>query len=328
MDSQTEHGHRHGNVNLELLDTNRGLLVIKVTFFVLVVTAVVEGAITVLSGSAALFADTVHGLSNASTTLPLWIAFALGRKKPTTQFPYGYQRAEDIAGIVILLFIAVTASVVGYESVRKLIDRTEPSNIPWAMVAGGLGFVANEAIAQYRIRVGRQIGSAALVADGQHARVDGLGSLAVVIGLLAVVLGVPEADPVAGLVITGLIVYLLVREAGPVVVSRVMDRIDPDVIPEIQKIVSGVPEVLAAYDIRARWAGHRLLAELSIGVDPALTIAEGHGIAEEVQHSLLHSMPKLQDCTIHVEPFDAGEAPHHDIIAHHFHEDEEHHEPH
>ena len=318
MDPPIEHGHRH--VNLELLDTDRGLWVIKVTFFALVATAVVEGAITILSGSVALFADTVHGLSNAFTTLPLWIAFALGRKRPTTQFPYGYQRAEDVAGIVILLFIAVSAAFVGYESVRKLIDNQEPSNIPWAMAAGALGFVVNEAIAQYRIRVGKQIGSAALVADGQHARVDGLGSIAVVIGLMAVLLGVPEADPVAGLVITGLIVYLLLREAGPVVMSRVMDRIDPDVIPEVRHIASDVPGVLAAYDIRARWAGHRLLAELSIGVDPGLTIAQGHGIAEEVQHGLLHSMPKLQDCTIHVEPFKAGEAPAHDIIAHHFHE--------
>lgn len=171
MDSQVEHDHRH--VNLELLDTNRGLWVIKVTFFALVVTAVVEGVVTVMSGSAALFADTVHVLSNAFTTLPLRIAFALGRKKPTTQYPYGYQRAEDVAGCDFI-FIAVSAATVGYELVRRLIQSSEPSNIPWAMVAGGLGFVANEAIAQYRIRVGKQIGSAALVADGQHARVDGL----------------------------------------------------------------------------------------------------------------------------------------------------------
>ena len=184
-----EHGDHEAN--LELLDTDRGLWVIKVTFFTLVATAAMQGVITVISGSTALFADTIHGLGNAFTTLPLWVAFALGRKKPTKQFPYGYQRAEDVAGILILLFIAATSALVGYESFVKLLDPEEPTNLPWAMGAGVVGFLVNEGIAQYRVKVGKEIGSAALVADGHHARVDGLGSLAVVVGLLAVILGSP-----------------------------------------------------------------------------------------------------------------------------------------
>lgn len=310
-----EHGDREAD--LELLGTRKGLWVAKVTFFALVATAAVEGAITVISGSTALFADTIHGLGNAFTTLPLWVAFALGRKKPTKQFPYGYQRAEDVAGILILIFIAATGAIVGYESVIKLLDPEGPTNLPWAMAAGVVGFLVNEGIAQYRVNVGKEIGSAALVADGHHARVDGLGSLAVVLGLVAVILGFPIADPVVGLTITGLIVYLLVREAGPMVMSRVMDGIEPHIIPQIEGIVSEVPGVLAAYDTRARWSGHRLLAELSIGVESSLTIAEGHAIAEQVQHGLMHSMPKLRECTIHVEPFKGGQAPAHEIIAHH-----------
>ena len=310
-----DHSHE---VRPELLDTQRAIGVVRVTLYTLVLTAVVEGAITILSGSTALLADTVHSLSNAFTTLPLWIAFSLARKKPTQQFPYGFHRAEDVAGILIVMFIAISAALVGYESVRKLFESQEVRNIPWAMAAGAVGFIANEAIAQYRIKVGREVGSAALIVDGHHARVDGLGSLAVVLGLLAVLLGVPIADPVAGLAITVLIVYLLVREAGPMVLSRVMDRIDPAILSQILDSALDVPGVLGAHEIRARWVGHRLHADLNIGVAADLTIAEGHRIAEQAQHTLMHSLPKLQECTIHVEPFEGGEAPAHEIISHHF----------
>ncbi len=310
--------HRQQQVSTELLDTQRALRVVRVTFFALVLTGVVEGAITIISGSTALLADTIHSLSNAFTTLPLWIAFSLARKKPTRQFPYGYHRAEDVAGILIIIFIAVSAALVGYESVRRLVESPEIQRVPWAMAAGAVGFLANEAIAQYRIKVGKDIGSAALIADGHHARVDGLGSLAVVVGLLAVLLGVPIADPVAGLAITALIVYLLLREAGPLVLSRVMDRIDPAILSQIQDTALEVPGVLSADEIRARWVGHRLHAELNIGVDAELSIGEGHRVAEQAQHMMMHSVPKLQQCTIHVEPFAGGEAPAHEIISHHF----------
>ena len=303
------------------MDTQRGLWVVKVTFFALLLIALVEGVITVLSGSAALLADTIHGLSNAFTTLPLWIALSLGRKKPNRQYPYGYHRAEDLAGIVIVLFIAISAAVVGFESVRRLMGGQEPENLPWAMGAGVVGFLANEAIAQYRLKVGKQIGSAALTADGHHARVDGLGSLAVVLGLIAVAMGFPVADPAVGLAITGLIVYLLVVEAGPMVLSRAMDRIDPSIVVQLQEIATDVPGVLDAYHVRARWVGHSLLAELSIAVNPDWTVTHGHQIAEQVQHRLTDCMPKLRWCTIHIDPFESGGAPAHENIHHHSPED-------
>ena len=325
MEDELE-GHSHAR-DPGVLDTERGLWAEKVTFFVLLLTAFVEGGITLLSGSVALFADTLHGLTNAFTTLPLWIAFALARRKPTSQFPYGFHRAEDLAGIFIVLFIAGSASLVGYESVRKLLDAGEPTHLPWAMAAGGVGFLVNEAIAQYRIRVGNDIGSAALVADGHHARVDGLASLAVVLGLLAVHLGFPKGDPIVGLVITGLLVYLLVREAGPVVVFRVMDRIDPSITEQLRVSAVGVPGVRDARDALARWVGHGIRAELSISVDKDITVAQGHLIAEQVLHELMHSIPKLQWANIHVEPFEEGQSQAHETVSHHLPEDETEEEP-
>ena len=314
-------GHAHAP-DPGVLDTQRGLWLEKVTFFALLLTALAEGGVAFLSGSVALFADTIHGLTNAFTTLPLWIAFALARRKPTSQFPYGYHRAEDLAGILIVLFIAASAAVVGYESVSELLDDGEPKYLPWAMAAGVVGFLVNEAIAQYRIRVGKEIGSAALVADGHHARVDGLASLAVVLGLLAVQLGYPKGDPIIGLVITGLLVYLLVREAGPMVVSRVMDRIDPSITEQLRTSAVGVPGVRDASDARARWVGHGILAELSISVDADITVAQGHLIAEQVLHELMHSIPKLQWANIHVEPYQPGQSQVHETVSHHIPDDE------
>ena len=318
-------------------DTQRGLWVTKVTFFVLVATAAAEGVIAWLSGSTALLADTVHAVSHAFTTLPLWIAFHLARRRPTSSYPYGYHRAEDLAGIVILVFIAISAALVGFESVRRLMDAEKPDHLPLALAAGVVGFLVNEGIAQYRVKVGKDIGSAALVADGHHARFDGLGSLAVVIGLVAVLIGYPVADPAVGLFITVLLVFLLVREAAPPVLSRVMDRIDPDILHHLSETAAAVPGVRITHRTRARWTGHRLTAELSISVDAGMTVYEGHRIAEQVQHALLHQVPKLQWCNIHVEPFQGGETATHQIISHHLveepgheelHEGHDQHEPH
>jgi cation diffusion facilitator family transporter len=295
--------HIHHSNGQQLLDTQRGLWVIKITFVALVATAVVEGVITYMTGSAALLADSIHGFSNALGTIPLWVALAWGRKKPNREYSYGYHRAEDLAGVLIVLFIAISAVVVGFESVRRLMYGHEPENILLAMGAGAVGFFANEAIAQYRIKVGKQIGSVALIADGHHARVDGLGSLAVVLGLIPVAMGFPIADPAVGLVITGLIIYLLVREAGPMVLSRAMDRIDPSILGQLEQIAKDVPGVLDIYDVRARWIGRGLQAELSIAVNPNLTVAQGHRITEVVRLRITSSMPKLQWCTIRMDPF-------------------------
>ena len=323
------HSHADIQPTLDTSDSRLGLRVVKITFVALLLTSIVEGVITLISGSTALFADTVHSIFNTLTTLPLWLAFYLARKQPTRHFTYGFHRAEDLAGLSIIVFMTIAAGVVGYESIRKIIDQQEPTHLAYALAAGVVGVVVNELIAQYRIKVGKAIGSAALVADGHHARFDGLGSLAVVLGLIVVMAGFPLADPIIGLVITALLVYLLVQEAGPAVLARAMDRIDPEILAQLTRTASAVDGVHGVYEIRVRWIGHRLLAQLSIGVDSHLTVGKGHDIAVEVQHELMHAVPKLQLCTIHVEPFESGEAAGHLSIAHHFedespHDDEDH----
>jgi len=296
---------------------SRGMWAAQISFLGLMATATFQAVIVVFSGSVALLADTVHNFSDAATAIPLWIAFALSRRRETRQYTYGFHRAEDLAGVTILLFIAASAIFVGFESVGKLQDAEAPRHLAWALGAGVVGVLGNEAVAEFRVRVGKGIGSAALVADGHHARIDALTSLAVVLGLITVLAGFPIADPIVGLLITAIIVVILVREAGPLVLGRIMDRIDPKLVEEIERVSYSVPSVLHTHHVRARWMGHLLVAELCISVDGQLTVAEGHQIAEQVQHQMLHGVPMLYRCMVHVDPLEEEDSLH-VATAHHY----------
>lgn len=297
--------------------TGRGIWALKVSLLGLLATAVIQAAIVTVSGSAGLWADTLHNFADALTSLPLWMAFALARRSRSRRFPYGYHRAEDLAGLLILLIILLSALAAGYESMRRLLSQAVPQAPFLAMVGAGIGFLGNEAVAHLRIRVGKEIGSAALVADGQHARLDGLTSLAALVGLVGVVLGFPIADPIAGLAISVAILAML-WEISRDLLGRVMDAIDPKIIEAIETKARHAPGVREVYDLRARWQGHDIVAELTISVDGGLSVAEGHQISEEVRHQLLHEIPNLSDATLHVDPFEEPPGAHHRETAHHF----------
>lgn len=308
------HHHRpHG----PLAGSARGIWAVKVSLVGLLATALVQASVVVLSGSVALLADTLHNFTDALTSVPLWIAFRLDQWKHTTRFSYGYHRAEDAAGLAILVVILGSAVWAGYEVVSRFLAPVIPTHLPIAMAAAGVGVVGNEAVARIRIRAGREIGSAALVADGQHARIDALTSLAAFAGLGGVALGFPIADPLAGLLITvaiGAILFNVSRD----VLARFMDAIDPALLGEIAEISHGVAGVREVYDLRGRWLGHHLYAETTISVDGSLSVIEGHRISEEVRHALLHSIPHLADVSIHVDPFEEIPGSHHELTAHHF----------
>jgi cation diffusion facilitator family transporter len=183
------------------------------------------------------------------------------------------------------------------------------------IVASVIGFLGNEAVAVFRIRVGRQIGSAALVADGYHARVDGWTSLAVLIGTLGVWAGYPLADPVVGLLISAAIVWLG-AQAGRAVLVRILDGVDTETVDAVTHWAGHVPEVREVTDVRARWIGRRLHAELSVSVAPQLTVTDAHAVAKAVRHRLLHDVPHLGSATVHVDPLGEGGDAHHRIVEH------------
>ncbi len=279
------------------------------------ITALLQLAVVAFTGSVAVLADMIHNLGDAATAVPLWIAFALGRMKPTSRFTYGYGRAEDLAGLAVVLMIAISAVAALYESITRLFD-PKPVEYLWAVVAAGvIGFAGNEIVAQLRIRVARQIGSAALEADGKHARADGLVSLAVVAGAAGIALGYPIADPIAGLVIT-LMIVRIVWESVVSVFSRLLDGVDPEVVDEVRQVTAGASGVEEVTEIRVRWLGHRMLADVNLAVRPQTTVEDAHEIARQVEHDLLHRLNYLSMATIHVDPVDYSGEEHHRIDGH------------
>src|SRR6266498_1548985 len=220
---------------------------------------------------------------------------------------YGYGRVEDLAVVAIVLTITFSALVAGYETIRRFIH-PQPVGYLWAVMAASIvGFIGNEAVAIFRIKVGKEIQSAALVADGYHARIDGWTSLAVLFGAIGVWLGYPLADPIVGLLITIAIVQI-VWQSTKSVFTRMLDGVEPDVIDEIRHAVEHVDAVKKVTEIRARWLGHRLHAELNVAVASELSVAKAHAIAKEVRHQLMHHLDYLSSVIVHVDPIEeAGE---------------------
>lgn len=289
------------SVDSALEASAEGVRAVKISLVVLGLTALLQLGLVVVTGSVALLADTVHNFSDALTAVPLWIAFVLVRRRPTSRYTYGYGRAEDLAGIFIVAMIAFSAVVAGYESVQRLVD---PAKItyPWVLVvAGVVGFVGNELVAAYRVRVGRKIGSAALVADGLHARTDGFTSLAVVGGAAGVLLGFPLADPIIGLVIT-LAILAVLRGAARDIYRRLMDAVDPALTERATRALLETSGVLRIDYLRLRWIGHRLSAEAGLVVASDLCLAAAHETAHDAQRRLALAEPKLRDATVHVSP--------------------------
>ncbi|KAB7761342.1 cation diffusion facilitator family transporter [Mycolicibacterium mucogenicum] len=318
-DHAHDHGHSHGgwgavrglfaphshdaadSLDSALESSAAGIRAVKISLLVLALTTVVQIAIVAASGSVALAADTIHNFSDALTAVPLWIAFALGAKAATRRYTYGFGRVEDLAGLFVVGMITLSAVIAGYEAIRRLIHPQVIDHVGWVALAGLVGFLGNETVAVYRIRVGREIGSAALVADGIHARTDGFTSLAVVLGAGGVALGYPLADPIVGLIITVAILAVL-RTAVRDVFRRLLDGVDPALVDTAEQSLAAEPGVRSVHSVRMRWLGHRLHADVELDLDPELSLAQAHQIAHDAEHRLVHAVPKLTTALIHAYP--------------------------
>ena len=309
------HGH-HATAADPALANARGIRILKWSLVALLVTAVFQVAIVAVSGSVALLADTIHNFSDALTAIPLWLAFTLARRASTRRYTYGYGRAEDLAGALIVLMILASAIVVFYESFQKFLHPQPLTNLGWVAAAAVIGFIGNELVAFFRIRVGREIGSAALVADGLHARADGFTSLGVLAGAIGVWLGFPWADPLVGLFI-GVTILVIVANTARAMWRRMMDAIEPEVLEQVEATARAVPGVLDVHAVTVRWLGHRQRGELHITVACQLSTVVSHGIAETVRHGLFHSLPALAEVTVHVDPCECDVAVDYHPTAHH-----------
>jgi cation diffusion facilitator family transporter len=331
-----EHDHRHRSGLLAgLLDRVRphshdvadkvdaameasaeGLRALWISLTVLAATAVLQAIVVAFSGSVALLGDTLHNAADALTAVPLAVAFVIGRRPPTRRYTYGYGRAEDLAGVVIVLIIAASSALAAYEAVSRLAHPQPVDNLPAVAVAAVIGFAGNELVARYRVRVGRKIGSAALVADGLHARTDGFTSLAVLLGVGGVALGWDWADPVVGLLITVAILAVL-RQAAREIYRRLMDAVDPALVDQAEQALRAVPGVLDVGQVRLRWIGHQLRAECEIVIDPAATAVQSHQTTVAAEHALLHALPRLSAALVHADPQPSQGTDYHATLAPH-----------
>jgi cation diffusion facilitator family transporter len=298
----TPHSHDAADKVDPAMESSRdGMRALWISLLVLGATAAAQVVIVLRSGSVALLGDTLHNVADALTAVPLGVAFLLGRRAANRRYTYGYGRAEDLAGIVIVLTIAASAGFAAYEAVRRLIHPATVTHLWWVAAAGLVGFAGNEVVARYRIAVGRRIGSAALVADGLHARTDGFTSLAVVAGAAGVGAGWRWADPVVGLLIT-VAILLVLKDAAREVYRRLMDAVDPGLVGVAERALAGTPGILGVGALRMRWVGHHLHAETDVLVSDSLTVVQAHAIAVEAEHRLLHAVPRLTAATIHTDP--------------------------
>lgn len=310
------HGHDAADsVDSALESSAKGIRAVKISLVALLVTSGLQVLVVLITNSVALLADTIHNFSDALTAVPLWIAFVLGRRAATKRFTYGFRRSEDLAGIFIVAMIALSAALAGWQAIARLIDPQPLSNLGLLAAAGVIGFAGNELVALYRIRIGKEIGSAALVADGYHARTDGLTSLAVVAGAAGAWAGFPQADAIIGLLITVAILWVL-KGAASQVFARLMDAVDPELTDAVER-AARQPGVEDVSSVRIRWIGHRLEAEAHVIVDCDLPTIRSHAIAEGVRHGIFHAVPKISDVTVHVDPCGHTVADPHKTTRHH-----------
>ena len=294
------HSHDAADSVDDALEASRqGVRAVKISLGLLGVTALLQVVVVIISGSVALLADTVHNFSDALTAVPLWVAFVIGRRPASRRYTYGFGRIEDLAGLFIVAMIAISAVVAGVESIRRFVEPQPVTNLGWVLAAGLIGFAGNELVAVYRIRVGRRIGSAALVADGVHARTDGFTSLAVVAGVVGIWLGFPLADPIVGLLISAAIVVLLIgtsRDIG----RRLLDGVDPGLVEKAERTVASVPGIDTVDDLRMRWSGHRLMVEATVSSDPTMPVGQFHELEHQAADLLRDRLPRLD--TVRLTP--------------------------
>jgi cation diffusion facilitator family transporter len=294
-----DHSHHDLAADRAFLDNQLAVRTVWIALAALGLTTALQIVIYIASNSVALLADTVHNLGDALNSIPLLFAFYIARRAANKRYTYGYGRLEDIAGVFIVISIGFSAAYILYESIQRLLNPLPLENLEWIALAALVGFVGNELVALMQIRVGRRIGSDAMIADGQHALIDGLTSLAVLIAVIGTLIGLPILDPIVGVVIA-LAIVGITWNAIKAVWYRMMDAVDPHLVEHVEdhaRAVAGVDEVLT---LRLRWVGHRMYGVIKVQVPAATTLAASQDIVQAVQREANHVIPQLQELTVEV----------------------------
>jgi cation diffusion facilitator family transporter len=258
----------------------------------------VELLVALFTGSVGLLGDALHNLSDVSTSVLVFVGFVVSRRPPTDRYPYGYERAEDLAGIGVAAMIWASAVLAGWASYRKLVGHGTTDHLALGVAAAAVGIIANRVVAAYKGRVGTQIQSATLLADARHSWLDAMSSLGALTGLIAVALGAQWGDPVAGFAVTLLIIHVG-WEVTSDLVHHLMDGVDPQIIADAVSAARLVPDVADAH-ARARWSGRTLRLDIDIALDPGVALGDATHIAEAVRLAALSRIDAAR--TVNVRP--------------------------
>ncbi len=273
--------HRH--------DANRAL---ALSALGLTLTGGIEFAIALISGSVGLLGDAIHNLADVSTSLVAFVGFRFSRRGANASHPYGYERAEDLAGLGVALVIWASALFAGYVSIHKLVHHGTTTHLWLGVAAAAVGIVGNQIVARYKLRVGTRIQSNTLVADAKHSWLDAVASAGALLGLVGVACGLWWADGVAGLLVTGFIVHVG-WEVTSDVVSHLMDSVDPKILAGAESAALAVPGVGHVH-VRARWLGRTLLVEVEGFMVGAIPLADAEATGHSVRESILAAVPEVR----------------------------------
>lgn len=280
-----------------VLSSESGIMVTEWSVIILTLTAVIQFVVVSLSGSMALLGDCIHNFSDVLSALPLWLAFFLQKLQPDKRFTHGFGRFEDLAGVFIVLSIIGSGLVVGFESIMHFIHAEKVEYIPAVLLAAFIGFLGNEAVAMFRLKIGKEIGSPALIADGYHARLDGLMSLSVIVGCIGIWAGFPQADALVGMFMTCLILIAGWELAGTIL-KRLVDEVDPALLAAIRENTLKQPGIEAVESVRARFAGHRLRVDLVVSVDGGAKVEYAQRTCQSLKERLKAEMPVIEHVSV------------------------------
>lgn len=260
-------------------------------------------AVGIMAGSYALISEGAHTISDITTSIIAYIGFKIGSKPADSEHPLGHGRAESIAGLVIVVFLAIIA----YEIITGAIDRlffggtvAIPDSI--AVVMAIVGVIVNFIMSQYIIRLGEMANSPAIVADGKHQRVDILSSLAILFGVLIAQYGYPQLDPFIALII-GLLIVKTAIDVARENLNNIMGKVpSPELVKKIMEVSNSVDKVCGTHDVRVNYLGSYATVSLHVELPPEMSLDESHKIVHLVQDKIVDEIDVVHGATVHACP--------------------------
>ena len=265
----------------------------------LALTGGIELALAIVTGSVALLGDALHNLSDVSTSAVVFLGFRISKRKPTAGYPYGYERAEDLAGLGVALVIWGSAVFAGVESYFKLVGNATTTHLGIGMAGAVLGIVGNQVVARYKLVVGRRIQSATLVADARHSWLDALSSFGALVGLGLVALGYRWGDPIAGFAVTLFILHVGYEVTGEIL-HHLMDGVDAEEVEAARRAASRVTN--DEVSVRGRWMGRSLLLEVEVPVPADVPVGAAQAIGRQVEAAIFEAVPAARRVTCRISP--------------------------